>query len=108
MAYFRCSSGGGGGNNVATGTFTPSATGRSVNLPFTPKRILCIVTNDSGAYSFDYWEKDVYNTSIGTRGTSTNTGGTQTGYLTVSGNTFTHKAYNSTWATYSGKYLATD
>lgn len=90
---------------VKTGTFTSTTSGYTVNCGFAPKMVF--VTNNYNATTYNELGAWINGTFSGARGAGANSGGNiTTSTITVSGNTFTHKAYTANFANKPAYYIA--
>lgn len=93
------------GTRVATGTFISTTSGYTVDCGFAPKKIFVSNNYTGSTYNeLGAWIDGGYS---GARGAGANSGGNiTTSTITVSGNTFTHKAYTANFANKPAFYIA--
>lgn len=93
-----------GAAKVRTGTFTSTTSGYTVNCGFPPKMVF--VTNNYNATTYNELDAWINGTFSGARGAGANSGGNiLTPTITVSDNTFTHKAFNANFANKPAYYV---
>ena len=92
-------------NKVKAGEFTSNTAGVSVNCGFAPKVVF--VSNNYKATTYNELDAWINGSFSGARGSGGSTGGNiTTPTITVSGNSFTHKAYTTNFAGKPAYYIA--
>lgn len=96
------------GVKAASGEFTTSATGATINLGFAPKRIIVYSNPEAGTYNeAAIWDVNGLLRKVRTSAaTGSNNGGITAGGIAVNGQEFTHNAYSAQFANKKAYYIA--